>query len=219
MAEPLSGLKLYGLRSFSVKIGNEEAIQMDEAWREISRFSKKLHDKGYMASHAGNLSIRRGYSMIIKRRGVAADEIGPEDVVEVSLDRIGELDEFSSREAIVHRAIYMATSPSAVVHAHPPYSVACSILYDEIESADVEGKYTLQRIPVVVAEQATGSEELAEKVSQVMQSSKGCVVRAHGTFAVGSVLEEAYRVTCAIESSCLIRYLLDLAEWQQKNKL
>ncbi|MEM2688042.1 MAG: class II aldolase/adducin family protein, partial [Thermoproteota archaeon] len=58
---------------------------VSEVWREISKYGKKLFDKGYMVSHSGNISVRVGDKMYIKRRGAAADEIGPEDVVEVDL--------------------------------------------------------------------------------------------------------------------------------------
>jgi ribulose-5-phosphate 4-epimerase/fuculose-1-phosphate aldolase len=29
-------------------------------WREISKYGKKLFDKGYMVSHSGNISVRCG---------------------------------------------------------------------------------------------------------------------------------------------------------------
>jgi len=179
-------------------------------WQEISKFSRKLFDKGYMVSHSGNLSIRCGDRMFIKRRGAACDEIGPEDVIETGIEEDTSTIALSSSETDVHRAIYKSTSALAIVHAHPPYTIACSLLYDEIIPMDAEGDYLLHKIPVVVVERLSGSKELETKLTEALQTYKGVVVRGHGTFAIGKMLEEAYHMTCMMEASCNIRYLVDL---------
>ncbi|MBI4504207.1 MAG: hypothetical protein HY691_01620, partial [Chloroflexi bacterium] len=47
----------------------------------------------------------------------------------------------------------------------------------------------------------------------------GCIVRGHGTFAAGMLLEEAYQTTCQIEFACHIRYLVDLTGRQPLREL
>lgn len=182
-----------------------------EYWRDISRYTRKLYDKGQMGSHSGNLSIRVGDKMIIKRRGAASDDIGPEDVVEMPIygnaGASGIL--LASTESYVHRAIYRTTSALAVVHAHPPYAIAASLIYDEILPLDEDGEYFLKKIPVVAVDRTSGSSELAENVSQTLKNYKGCIVRGHGTFTTGMLLEEAYLVSSQIEVSCKVRYLVD----------
>lgn len=182
-----------------------------EYWREISRFTKKLHERGHMGSHSGNLSIRVGDRMYIKRRGAASDDIGPEDVVEMPIfggaGASGIL--LASTESYVHRAIYRSTSALAVVHAHPPYAIAMSLLNDEILPVDEDGEYFLKKIPVVAVDRTSGSSELAERVSETLQQYKGCIVRGHGTFTTGMLIEEAYLVSSQIEVACQIRYLVD----------
>lgn len=182
-------------------------------WREISRYTRKLYDKGHMGSHSGNLSMRIGDRMVIKRRGAASDEIGPEDVVEMPIDggsgAAGIL--LASTESYVHRAIYRATSGLAVVHAHPPYAIAASLIYDEILPLDEDGEYFLKKIPIVAVDRTSGSAELAEQVSATLKNYKGCIVRGHGTFTTGMLLEEAYLVSSQIETACLIRYLVDVS--------
>lgn len=179
-------------------------------WQEISKFSKKLHDKGYMVSHSGNLSLRCGDKMYIKRRGAACDEIGPEDVIETDVEGDTASIVLSSSETDVHRAIYKSTSALAVIHAHPPYSIVCSLVYDEVIPMDAEGDYMLHKIPVVTVERLSGSKELEAKVCETLKSYKGILVRGHGTFAIGKLMEEAYHLTCMLEASCMIRYLADL---------
>lgn len=181
-----------------------------EYWHEIAKYTKKLHDKGYMGSHSGNLSVRAGDRMFVKRRGAASDELGPEDVVEMPMEGSSGIVMLASTESYVHRSIYRATSALAVVHAHPPYSVACSLLHDEILPLDEDGEYFLKRIPVIAVDRHSGSRELEDAVSETLKSYKGCLVRGHGTFAIGTLLEEAYHVTCQIEYACQIRYLVDV---------
>lgn len=182
-----------------------------EYWRDISKYTRKLYDKGHMGSHSGNLSIRVGDRMVIKRRGAASDEIGPEDVVELPIaggaGASGII--LASTESYVHRAIYQKTSGLAVVHAHPPYAIAASLIYDEILPLDEDGEYFLKKIPVVAVDRTSGSSELAEQVSTTLKNYKGCIVRGHGTFTTGMLLEEAYLVSSQIELACQIRYLVD----------
>ncbi len=115
----------------------------------------------------------------------------------------------ASTEAYAHRRIYQKTSALAVVHAHPPYAVTCSLLHDEILPIDEDGEYTLKKLPVVVVDRTSGSDELNEAVSDALRNYKVVVVRGHGTFAIGNLLEEAYHLTCMAEYACQIRYLVD----------
>lgn len=180
-----------------------------EVWREISKYSKKLYEKGYMSSHSGNLSIRCGDKIYIKRRGACCDEIGPDDVIEADFEGNDSSIFMGSSETDVHRQIYKATSALAVVHTHAPYSIVCSQIYDEILPADTEGEYLLHKIPVIIVDKLSGSKESANKMSEALKSYKGVVMRAHGTFATGKVMEEAFHVTCMMENTCFVRYLAD----------
>ena len=42
----------------------------------------------------------------------------------------------ASTEINVHRAIYLGTAAQAIVHAHPPYAIARSLMCDEIVPID-----------------------------------------------------------------------------------
>ena len=47
--------------------------------------------------------------------------------------------------------------------------------------------------PVAGAGLAIGSDELAEKLSPLPRDYKGAMVRRHGNFAVGQMMEEAFQ--------------------------
>jgi L-fuculose-phosphate aldolase len=78
--------------------------------------------EGYADLTLGHVSIRAddGGTIYIKRKGVALDEVGPEDVVAVD-DPAATL----HLETVLHTEIYkLRPDVGAVVHGHPPYATA-----------------------------------------------------------------------------------------------
>jgi L-fuculose-phosphate aldolase len=108
---------------------------------------------------------------------------------------------FSSNEP-VH--IWMLPA-SWYVHAHPPYAVAASLVVDEVVPEDSEGEILCPKIPVVQG--VPGSQEIADKVTRALSSSKVVIARGHGTFAAGKTLDDAYVHTSVAEHSCRILIL------------
>jgi L-fuculose-phosphate aldolase len=111
----------------------------------------------------------------------------------------------ASSEYRVHREVYRKTDLQVLVHAHPPYAVAASLVMDEVIPEDSEGEMFCPRIPVVQG--APGSDEIAQNVSNALLSSKLVIVRGHGTFAGGKTLDEAYNYTSLAEHSCRVLFL------------
>jgi L-fuculose-phosphate aldolase len=141
-------------------------------------------------------NIKVGF--FIKRSGAFLD-VATEPVF-VTLK--GDAPPEASSEYRVHLEVYKQTSHEAVVHAHPPYAIAASLVMDEIVPEDSEGRMFCPKIPVVQG--APGSQEIAENVSRSLISSKLVIVRGHGTFAAGKTLDEAYVYTSLAEHSCRI---------------
>ena len=57
----------------------------------------------------------------------------------------------------------------------------------------------LRKIPVVTVELASGSKEMATKVSEALRGYKIIMQRGHGCFSIGQTLEEAYHWVSALE--------------------
>lgn len=179
-------------------------------WKDIAKFGKKLVERGLVESHFGNISVRVGSKMLITRSGVPLDEITENSVVEVDIDKLSSFDSIASSESPIHRAIYKNTTARAVIHAHNPFAVIESLLgHDKIIPPDSEGQYILHEIPVVRG--SFGTKELADNTSGALKDHKGVIVFAHGTFAAGKTIEEAYFVTALIEHSCKLKYYCDTA--------
>lgn len=170
-----------------------------EEFRDIGR---DILVTGLTSSHGGNMSVRVGNKIIIKRRGAQFGQLKPEDFVTTSLYGKDSGITRASTELIVHRAIYQNTSALAIVHSHPRTAIVLSLSRDEIIPIDNEGSYLLRKIPVVSVEYASGSQEMADTVSEALRGYKIIMQRGHGCFATGQTLEEAYHWVSALEEAC-----------------
>jgi L-fuculose-phosphate aldolase len=166
---------------------------------------KELFESGLVYSHGGDMSVKRGESIFITRRDSMLHHLADGDMIEVPLNGVSEKDKEASRELIVHRAIYKNTGASAIIHAHPPCAVAISISDNKVVPLDSEGSQLLKNIPIVRAGETVGSEDVARILPTLITKEGGAaMVKGHGSFAIGSTLEDAYKFTSALEHSCKI---------------
>lgn len=172
---------------------------------EFERIGKRLFAEGLLCASFGNMSVRSGNGFFITRSGSYLDIPGSPVFVPIK----GDVPEHASSEYRVHRATYGVTNHQAIVHAHPPHAVACSLSVDRIVPVDSEGTLLAPRIPVVGG--AYGSDDLAEQVAGALKVYRVVVARGHGTFAAGENLDEAYSLTSLAEHSCRILFLTGAA--------
>ena len=173
----------------------------------FSRFGRELFLQGVNSSHSGNMSVRAGDRIFITRRGSMLSNLVEGDIIETGLREDDSHITLASTEIKIHRAIYLQTSALAIVHAHPPFAIVLSLEEDEIVPLDTEGVYYFKSIPVIGAGLTVGSDEVAEKLPPLLQNYKAAMVRGHGSFAVGQMLEEAFQWTSSLEASCKTLYL------------
>ncbi len=173
---------------------------------DFIKIGRELFIRGLIASHSGNLSIKRGNEILITRRGSMLGNLKEEDILSVPImaDKV----ETASRELVVHRAIYQATSALACVHAHPPYAIALSLIENEIIPIDEEGAYYLPKVPILTVEDSIGSEVVASQLAKLFNGNKIALIKGHGSFAIGETLEEAYLKTSSLEHSSMIIHLV-----------
>jgi L-fuculose-phosphate aldolase len=170
-----------------------------EMFREIG---EDLYAGNMISSHGGNLSIRLGDRVIIKRRGAQLGRLKPHDLIETRLDKNDSGVALASTELLVHRAIYNNTPALAVCHCHPRTAVAFSFSRDEYVPIDNEASYLLKKIPVVTEEFASGTPQMANKVAEALKNYKIILLRGHGSFATGQTLDEAFHWSSCLEESC-----------------
>ena len=172
-----------------------------EQFREIGR---DLYVQNMISSHGGNISVRLGDRVVIKRRGAMLGNLKPHDLIETGLDKNDSGVALASTELLAHRMIYKQTPALAIVHCHPRTAIAFSLSRDEIVPIDNEASYLLKKVPVVTEEFASGTPEMANKVAAALVQYKIIMLRGHGSFAIGTTLEEAFHWSSTLEEACQI---------------
>jgi L-fuculose-phosphate aldolase len=172
-----------------------------EMFREIGR---DLFTSNMISSHGGNLSVRFGDRVIIKRRGAMLGNLKPHDLIETRLEKNDSGVALASTELLVHRAIYMNTPALAICHCHPRTAIAFSLSRNELVPIDNEASYLLKKVPIVTEEFPSGTPEMANKVANALKNYKIIMLRGHGSFAIGQTLDEAFQWSSTLEESCQI---------------
>jgi L-fuculose-phosphate aldolase len=170
----------------------------------------ELFKQGLVDSHGGNMSVKIGDKILITRRNVRLGNIKEGDLIEVPLQGESPEDIQASRELVVHRALYKGTGASAIIHAHPPYAIALSISENKIIPQDAEASFFLRAVPIIkVRGETIGSPDVAKLLPQFLNGNYVvAMVKSHGSYAIGSSLEEAYKHTSVLENSCKVTAIL-----------
>ena len=162
------------------------------------------------------MSVRMGDRIIITRTGSMLAHLTDKDLIETGLEEDDSNIMLASSELIVHRAIYLNTSALAIVHVHPPCAVALSMVEkDAIIPIDSEGSYLLRKVPIVQTETTVGSKDVAKLAAETLSEYKIFMLRGHGCFSIGPMLEEAYQWCSSLEESCKMLYLTRMLQLSQ----
>ncbi len=180
----------------------------ESTFKQFRSIGRDIFIRGLISSHAGNMSVRAGDTIHITRRASMLGRLRQSDIVSLGIEQNDSHMLMASSELVVHKAIYKNTSALAVVHTHPPYATLISMLEDELIPADSEGSYLFKRVPVVSPEKTIGSEEAAVLVSDLLKDYKIVLMRGHGSFARGDMLEEAFMLTTSLEASAFLLWHL-----------
>lgn len=176
----------------------------ERIYEQFVEVGRDLYVQNMVSSHGGNISIRVGDRVIIKRRGAQLGRLKPFDLIETGLDKNDSGVALASTELLAHRMIYQQTSALAIVHCHPRTAIAFSLSRDEIVPIDNEASYLLKKVPVITEEFASGTPEMANKVAAALQQYKIIMLRGHGSFAIGQTIDEAFHWSSTLEESCQI---------------
>ncbi len=179
----------------------------ESIFKIFDKVGKHLVNLGYNTSHSGNISIKSGGKIIIKRRAAMLGNLDPEDLIECSLSEEDSGSLVASTELGVHRAVYLETDAMAVIHAHNPYCVALSLVENEITCIDAEGFALYKKVPIIDVEIPAGAYYTSIEVPKVLKNYPFVIVRGHGIFAKGMTLEDALQYVTGAEQSAKIRYL------------
>jgi L-fuculose-phosphate aldolase len=166
---------------------------------EFQRTGRALAAAGLVTSNSGNMSVRRAGGIVVTRHDSTLGRLEASDLIEVAADTPSH--PLASVELVVHQAVYATTPARAIVHAHPPATVALSLTLTS-DHIDTRASTLPGPVPIIAAEAASGSRELANALRDALRGQNIAVVRGHGSFAVGETLAEACEWTSRLEETC-----------------
>ena len=164
---------------------------------ELRAAGRMLWEAGLVSSHGGNMSVRLpDGGLLVTRTGAMLGRIGEGDLVTVFID--GSSSGEPSMDTEVHRAVYEATGAGVVMHAHPRHAIALSLVADEVEPVDAEGRMRLGLVPVVEP----------DRIAKALREAPIVLARGHGSYARGDDLWQALQWSSVLEESAEIVGLL-----------
>ena len=191
-------------------------MEHQELREEVARVAKALIRTGLVTGTSGNVSARTPEgNVLVTPSGVDYEVLGPEDVVLVDLDtNVLEGTLVPSTETPMHTGIYKARQDvDAVVHTHSRFATTLACLGWEIPPVH----YMLTtlgpdgRVPLAPYT-LYGTEELADHAANALGGSHyACLLRTHGTIAVGESAEKAFSRTVVLEEMAEVYYRARLA--------
>jgi L-fuculose-phosphate aldolase len=178
---------------------------------EIVQTCRRMRASGLVAGTEGNVSARTpDGNVLITPSGLDYAVTEPEDIVVVSLD--GETLDGTFKPSVetpMHTGIYRSRPETlGIVHTHARFSTTLACLNWEIPAVHYMLAVLSDEGRVPVARYATfGTEELARSAAQALgRARRACLLRNHGTIAVGATVSEAYSRTELLEQMAEIYY-------------
>jgi len=166
--------------------------------QDILEVGRRLYNRGLVASHAGNISVRVGENEILTTpHGVSKGFMTAEMIVKVDLEgRVVAGTAVPSSEIMMHLEVYKnRPDAGAVVHAHPPVATGFAVAGLPLDS------YILPEIiiglgTVPLCEYGTPSTmELAASIRGYLPRHDALLLANHGALAVGSdVFDACYKM-------------------------
>jgi L-fuculose-phosphate aldolase len=186
-------------------------LQYLDLRKEIVRVSRRMSESGLVMGTSGNVSARTPEgNALVTPSGLDYALMEPEDVVLVDLEaRVLEGDFDPSVETPMHTGIYRSRPETrGIVHTHARYSTTLACLGWEIPPVHYMLAVLSDDGRVPIARYATyGTEDLARNASDALGDSHGaCLLRNHGTIAVGESVGEAYSRTELLEAMAEVYY-------------
>lgn len=171
---------------------------------QLVRAARALFRRGLMVGLDGNLSVRLGDgSLLITPSGAVKGWLRPRDLLRIDL--AGQVIEGPagarpSSETAMHLAAYRdRPEVRAVIHAHPPALVACSVLALPLFSDALPEALLLTGDPIRLPYATPSTEEGALALAKRVREGNCFVLERHGSLALGESVTMAFARTESLE--------------------
>ncbi len=199
-------------------------MDKEQIYLKIRAFGRAALTLGIENSHSGNISIKcsdeNGNEMLaITAAGSQKGELTRDRICFASLDKVNHGYFKSSSETDIHARILNLPGKKATMHGHT--KAATIVTLDDAPMPkenprkplipfDPLGVKFLGEVPVDWFAVASGSKEMAETIAKRLESYPVGIVQAHGAFASGGSLEEAFFKLCLVENSGEVIHYSDI---------
>ncbi len=185
---------------------------------EMVRIGRLMYERGYVVANDGNLSARMDENHVLcTPSGLCKGMMSPDQMIIVDMEgrKVGQAtaanrDLVPTSEVFMHLEAYrQRPDVQAVVHAHPPTTVALSIA--GISLANCMLPEVIVNVGLIPTTQyaTPASLENVSAIRELIVGHDGIVLQRHGVLTVGRCLLEAYMRLEAIEQIAKITMILE----------
>jgi ribulose-5-phosphate 4-epimerase/fuculose-1-phosphate aldolase len=169
---------------------------------QVALACRVLALEGYVDLTLGHVSARGpGGDIWIKRKGVALDEVEPEDVV-----AIDDAEAVLHLETVIHTGVYAARPDvGAVVHGHPPFATALAATTAELELLTHDAVLFAGGLPRFDDPDLIVDEEQGERVASALGEHKALLLKNHGVLATGKDVPWAVLTAVTLERAARLQ--------------
>jgi L-fuculose-phosphate aldolase len=181
---------------------------------------QKLIDAGIILEHEGHSDFTRGHVSVrvpddpalffMKPHSVGFEEITFDNILTIGLD--GKVVAGTARrhsEVFIHTEIYRARPDiNAVIHSHPPYSVALTAAGLPLRSYCQQAVPFVDELPVFTDTlDLIRTPEMGRGVARSLGPHFAVLMKNHGVAVTGMSLEEAVVRAIMLEGACMVQMI------------
>jgi L-fuculose-phosphate aldolase len=173
---------------------------------QLTYYCQRLDDKGFVANHDGNLTVRFNETFLATPTAQAKAVLNSEQMIVLDgegkkLEGLG--NPFS--EIKLHLAAYRARpNVNAVIHAHPPYATARGLAGMSLFNSLPEAVVSIGAQIPVMDYLFPGDSQTDDLIGHMLSVSDVFMMKGNGVLAVGENLEQAYLRLELLEHVCKI---------------
>src|SRR5680860_5363 len=181
---------------------------------EIAKYSNLSYERNLVGAAGGNISMRKEDLFLITAGGRSLRDVTAEDILVV--DENGKIIEGKeglkpSKETSLHINVYkFRPDIDSVVHVHPSYCTAYSILKKQVPVLTASSKLKLKEIHII-GYANPGSKELSDFVAECVKMSpefvKALTLEAHGLLAWDKGLSNAFDIAELVEETARAAFI------------
>lgn len=184
--------------------------------KEIAKYSNLSYARNLVGAAGGNISMRKDNYYLITAGGRSLRDVTTEDIIIVDENNNiieGKEGLKPSKETSLHINIYkFRPDIDSVVHVHPSYCTAYSILKKQVPILTASSKLKLKEVPII-GYANPGSKELSDFVAECVRNSplyvKALTLEAHGLLAWDKGMGNCFDIAELVEETARVAFIAE----------